>query len=156
MQDSEVPKIYACLIRKLHQPLQIFIPLLRIRFSLNHLTNLKQQDTKNYVQQHIMQIRLLKDQINILIHKTNESDEAPDLLSLLEGLSEAQIQMAHFLQPRNKRRKQLQNSKPYSIYTIAITPKIYKYQTCTITNFRLHFWTIFKNVSQAISWKKTP
>jgi len=25
--------------------------------------------------------------------------------------------------------------------------------TCTITNFRLHFWTIFKNVSQAMSWK---
>lgn len=78
------------------------------------------------LQQHIMQIRLLKHQINILIHKTNESDEAPDLLSLLEGLSEAQIQMVHFLQPRNKRRKQLQNSKPHSIYIIAITPKRYK------------------------------
>ena len=87
---------------------------------------------------------------NLQIHKMSEFDEAQDLEQLLQGQTEVQIQMVHALQPgstmnyitRRPFRRQWKDKK--GELNIAI-------QTWTITNLRLHFCTIFRNVSQAMS-----
>jgi hypothetical protein len=96
---------------------------------------------------------VLRSYGGIQIHKMYVSDVALDQQQLLEGLIEVQIQKARFLQPKIQRSIFLMNSLCITI-TTQNAKCLWKIEvTWTITNFRLHFWTIFKNVSHAMSWK---
>jgi hypothetical protein len=104
---------------------------------------------------HICSVNMLvlKTYRCIQIHKMYESDVAQDQQQLLVGLLEVQIQTAHFLQPENQRSSLSMNFLCIAITTQRQSASAKIEVTCTITNFRLHFCTIFKNVSQAMSWK---
>ena len=119
---------------------------------MDHITNL---ETKKPWNPHtdITLIGKLKTHLeNLQIHKMSEFDKAQDLEQWMQGQIEVQIRMVPSLQPgstmnyitRSSFRRQWKDKKGELNIMI---------QTWTITNLRLHFWTIFKNVSHAMSWK---